>query len=573
MLNLVNNIFPLKRFPHLLFLLASLSIISCNKCSHEKTKTVVLVADPERVNEEVAELLEKQLSDLDTSKILVIEHDSLFASKLIVEIYRENNFQAIWSDKGMHNKQSDSLFALIKSSDEYGLIANDYHFSKIARLRKTERDPKTKKFDAVKISNEEMLLTDAFFTFAVHVNKGRLNVDSLIREWKLAKLISPSGPFEKRSCVSLVGVLNDAIERNNIRAAIDSLEPKNVQYQALKQALKNFKFEFRNSDWDSLATRKSDTLTFNKRLKKRLIASHDYAEIPGNSDSTKLVKAIKNFQCRHNLNQDGKVGKLTFKALQQTKQDYIHQIQMNMERWRYYYSPYEKQFVWVNIPKYEMRVIEEDTVVMRSRVIVGHPDHRTPLLKSTIRYFLIYPYWTVPLTIATKEILPILKRDTSYLRKKNFEVLDRYNRVIDTAIKWKRYSENYFPWKLRQRTGEDNSLGILKFNFENKYGVYLHDTDKRGLFNREMRAMSHGCVRLEKFMNFAQFLIRGDSLTYPIDSLKKDLTKEVQKYVYLKRPIAIYINYFTAEVDDNNELFFFIDVYKRDEKMLKALGN
>ncbi len=180
-------------------------------------------------------------------------------------------------------------------------------------------------------------------------------------------------------------------------------------------------------------------------------------------------------------------------------------------------------------------------------------------------------HWNVPLKIATEEILPILKRDTSYLRKKNFEVLGRSNTVVTTPINWKKYNKNYFPWRLRQRIGDENSLGILKFNFENKYGIYMHDTDNRRLFNREMRALSHGCVRLEKFIDFAKFLIRDDSLNYPKDSLMMDLLQETQKYVYIKHPISIYINYFTAEVDENNELFYFIDVYKRDEKMLKAL--
>ena len=553
--------FFLKRYPHLLFIFALASMTCFSYCSQEKVKTVVLVDKPERVNEEVSELIQKKLSDYDTLNTLIIADDSLFATKLIIEFYRSNKFKVIWSDKGGHSKQSDSLFFLIKNSDEYGLIANEYHFDKIDSLFKIEKDRATGKFDAVKISEADMLLTDAFFMLAAHVNKGRLKVDSLVRKQGIEQLD-----------INLVDLLNGAIEQNNIRAVIDSLEPANSQYHALKQALRNFKFEFRDSSWDSLATREADSVTFNERLKKRLIASHDYFEIIEDSDSVKLIKAVKNFQCRHFLNQDGRVGELTFKALQRTKQDYIHQIEMNMERWRYYYAPYEKQFIFVNIPKFELRLIEEDTLVMKSKVIVGEVDHKTPLLKSTIRYFLLYPYWTVPFSIATKEILPILKRDTSYLRKKNFEVLNRQNIVVDTAINWKKYTKNYFPWKLRQRMGDDNSLGILKFNFDNKYGVYLHDTNVHRLFNREMRALSHGCVRLEKFIDLAKFLIRDDSINYPLDSLKMDFLKEEQKYVYIRRPIPIYINYFTAEVDKNNELFFFIDVYKRDEKMLKGIG-
>lgn len=140
-----------------------------------------------------------------------------------------------------------------------------------------------------------------------------------------------------------------------------------------------------------------------------------------------------------------------------------------------------------------------------------------------------------------------------------------------SKINWKRYSKTYFPWRLRQRIGDDNSLGILKFNFENKYGVYMHDTDNRKLFNREMRALSHGCVRVDKFFDFAKFLIREDSVKYPVDSLEEDLLREKQKYVYIRKPIAVYINYYTAEVDDNNALQLFIDIYRKDEKMRSAL--
>ncbi len=545
----------------LFFLIATLTILSCNKCSEQKPKAIVLVEDPGLINEEVNTLLSEQLSDADTSKALIIANDSLFSTKLFVEFYQNNDFEVTWTDKGKLNNQGDTLLHILKNSDEYGLIADDYHVSKIDSLIKTEKDSITKKFDAVKLSELDLLLTDAFFTFTINANIGRLNSDSLTREWKANQMDT-----------NLVVVLNAALKKNSIRSAIDSLEPKNEQYQKLKVALKKFKFEFKDSNWDSLASRESDSLTFKERLKKRLIASHDYcSEVTGN-DSIKLVKAIKNFQCKNNLIEDGKIGKLTFKSLQRTKEDYIHQIEMNMERWRWKHAPSDKQFVWVNIPKYEMRVIEEDSLVMKSRVITGAPDHQTPLLKSTIRYFIIYPYWTVPFSIATKEILPILKRDTTYLRRKNFDVLDGNNKIVDPKkINWKKYTKTYFPWRLRQRIGDDNSLGILKFNFENKYGVYLHDTDNRKLFNREMRAMSHGCVRLEKFMDFAKFLIRDDSVKYPMDSFMMDLLMEKQKYVYLKHPIPIYINYFTTEVDEYNELHFYIDVYKRDEKMLKSL--
>lgn len=536
-------------------------LVACNKCSTEKPTPIVLLEIPEKINEEVDKLIENKLSHIDTSDIIVIDKDSLIASKFIIETFKNNHYKHLWTDTANLIPQADSLLSVIKNADEQGLLPADYHYYKLDNLIKTKKDSVTKKYDAVKVYAINLYLTDAFFKFIVHLNKGRLNVDSLTAEWNPQKIDT-----------NLVQVFEESFGANKIKEVINSFEPQNKQYQLLKQALKNFKLEFKNSNWDSLATRESDSLTFKERLKNRLIASHDYFDEFSGNDSIKLMKSIKNFQCKHFLTEDGKVGKLTFKALQRTKEDYIRDIELNMERWRLYNPPKEKRYVWVNIPKFEMRVMEDDTLVMKSRVITGAPKTQTPLLKSSIGYFIIYPYWTVPFSIIVKETLPILKRDTSYLRRKNFEVLDANNQVLDaTKINWKKYSKNYFPFKIRQRIGNENSLGILKFNFNNKYGVYMHDTDSRKLFAREMRALSHGCVRLEKFVDFARFLIREDTLKYPYDSLMADLAKPKQKYVFVKKPPAIYIHYFTAEVDENNALYFFIDVYGRDEKMRKVL--
>lgn len=550
----------MKKYQFFLFSFFILCIVGCNKCSHEKVKPTVLFTQPERVNEGVTQLIEIRLNGFDTLKLLVIAEDSLYATKKVIEFYEKHNFTPVWTNKGKQLKLCDSLLELIKNSANYGLIANDYHYDHILKLIKDKRNTTSKKYDAVKISEIELLLTDAFFTMAVHISKGRLNPETLKREWKIEKVDT-----------NLIDVLDNAIKHNFIRNAIESLEPNNKQYKALKIALSKFQFEFKDSNWDSLFKSGLDTATFNERLKDRLISSHNYSEDPQISESVKLQRAIKDLQCQFNLTEDGIIGPLTYKILQQTKHDYIRQIEMNMERWRYYDVPNENKWVWVNIPKYEMSVFEEDTLVMRSKVIVGAFKTPTPPVISTIRYFIIYPYWTVPYSIATKEILPILKRDTSYLKRENFEVLDRNKKVIYTPIKWGRYNEKYFPFYLRQRIGEENSLGVLKFNFNNKYGVYLHDTNNHKLFGKDMRALSHGCIRLEKYIDFSKYLIRDDSLKYPIDSLLFDLFKEEQKYVYLKRPIPIYINYFTVEIDENQQLFYFIDVYERDKKMLKEL--
>lgn len=553
----------MRKSPNLLLLYSFLILLlaACQPKQAEQPEKPVLVDKPEMINEEIQKLLTEKCAEKDSNSVLVIKKDSLFSSKWMYRLYTDQHFMPLWTDKGHKKAQADSLLRLIETIGDYGLLPQDYHLEEIKELFKHAQDSISKKYDAVKLCQSDILLTDAFFSLCVHIRTGRLNADSLTREWHGDQMDT-----------NMVALFLSSVNTNCIHETIDSLEPQTAPYQALKLALKNYKTEFEGIEWDSLASRASDSTGFNERLKKRLTASHDYFDEYSGSDSIKLLKAVKNIQCRYNLTEDGKIGKLTFRALQQTKEDVIRQIELNMERWRWKQPPPEKRFVWVNIPKYKVRVMEDDTLVLESRVIVGQPDHQTPQLKSTIRYFIIYPYWNVPFSIATKELLPILKRDTSYLRRKNFEVLDAHNAVMDPSkINWKRYSKTYFPWRLRQRIGDDNSLGILKFNFENKYGVYMHDTDNRKLFNREMRALSHGCVRVDKFFDFAKFLIREDSVKYPVDSLEEDLLREKQKYVYIRKPIAVYINYYTAEVDDNNALQLFIDIYRKDEKMRSAL--
>jgi murein L,D-transpeptidase YcbB/YkuD len=233
----------------------------------------------------------------------------------------------------------------------------------------------------------------------------------------------------------------------------------------------------------------------------------------------------------------------------------------------------------VNIPSADLHVWEydkkekKDTLVLFSKVVVGKPETPTPhSVKSKINYMLIYPYWNVPYSIAWKEILPAVKRDTSYLRRKGFEVVDSKGNVLDISkLNWKRYNKNYLPFKFRQRIGDENSLGICKFNFNNKYGIYMHDTNSRKYFKTFYRFQSHGCIRLEKFVEAAKFLIRDDTLRLPYDTLMRYFATPIQRQISMKKPFHIYIKYYTVRADDSTGLHMYIDIYRRDEKMMKML--
>jgi len=530
-------------------------------CGEDKGKEKLpvndIVENPEKINEHVKDALASIMARADTAHLLVVSGDSLKATRFFLDTYSQRSYQQLFSDKGMLTPVGDTLLSILHKAGDYGLIPSDYHTVDIDSLYKTSRD-KDGNTDAVKLANADVLLSDAFFLFAVHLSKGRMN-DSLRLEW-----------HPERVDTNLALLFTDALKNNSFRKIFDSLEPKQVEYKNLKHALKHYRLLFEGKTWDTLPTVVPDTNVFKELLKKRLLASYDYDSTLTVHDSVKLFRAIKSFQLKHGLNNDGKLGKNTIKAMNISPQQRIKQLEINMERWRWEPNEMPGRYAWINIPSFFFHVMEADTLVMDSRVIVGTPKNQTPVQVGKIRYFLLYPYWRVPYSIAWKEILPAVQRDTSYLRKHNFEVLDWNNQVVDaTTIKWKKYSKNHLPYTFRQREGEDNSLGVMKFNFENKYGVYLHDTNSKRLFGKETRALSHGCMRLEEYMDFANFLIRDDSVHYRADSLLLYLEKRERKQINLRKPINIHVKYFTCQAEHGR--IFYADVYGKDEKMIRLL--
>ena len=244
---------------------------------------------------------------------------------------------------------------------------------------------------------------------------------------------------------------------------------------------------------------------------------------------------------------------------------------MSMERWRWEESKFPERYAFINIPAFWLVLFEKDTVVMQSAVVCGKPETQTPILTSKIDHLLIYPYWNAPSSIATKEILPAVQRDIKYIEKKHFEVIGNHNQVLDyTKLPWKKYSKNYLPVRFRQRIGEENSLGVLKFNFNNPFGVYLHDTNSKRYFKTSSRAQSHGCIRLEQYAQLADFLIRDDSLHYTHDSLQLYFSNQQQRKINLRKRLPIYTRYYTAQADSTG-LKLYIDVYRKDEELMKML--
>ncbi len=543
-------------------LVGILIFTSCGGNDKNANGKQIVSQDPEKVNALLADYLSSHLSQFDTSTSFIIGKDSLFTTSLTKQMYVKHNFNPLWSDKGKLNAAGNSLYAVIKDAESFGLIRDDYHFHNLDSLIHTNYDSVKESFNVNKLAQADLMFTDAFFQFAVHVSVGRMENDSsLTRTWNLAKLDT-----------DMIALLENALANNNLQKSFENLEPKRLEYQAIKKYMNAFRKKYEGAVWQHLPDRKKDSLGFFAGVKKRLIQTGDYDSTSPDKDSLRIADALKKFQKRYYLEADGKIGRNTILALDMLPEDWVTQMAMNLERWRWEPAEFEKRHMIVNLPAFKMTVYEDDTIFMSSRIVCGAVKTQTPELDSKVNQIVLYPYWNVPYSISWKELLPHVQRDTGYLRKEHYEVLNSKNEVVDyRKINWKKYHKGNLPYKFRQMTGDDNALGIMKFEFNNKYSVYMHDTNSKKYFRFDTRAFSHGCMRLEKFMELAHFLIRDDSVRMPRDTFDHWTTLDSNMKINLRKPLPIHVRYFSCDVDPDGNVFIHTDIYLRDDRMRRVL--
>ena len=231
------------------------------------------------------------------------------------------------------------------------------------------------------------------------------------------------------------------------------------------------------------------------------------------------------------------------------------------------------KYIWVNAAGNLLELIDGDKVKITSRVICGKPKTRTPVLSSVISSLITYPQWVPPPSIVGKEILPAVKKNPGYLARKGFSLLDKNGDEVDPyTVDWSRYGNN-IPYRIVQGSGDANALGIMKFVFDNKYSVYLHDTNQRYLFANAMRSLSHGCVRVQEWEKLAFYILQNESMdagsgAAKIDSVKTWLKYKQKRSIPIRNKIPVYIRYITC-AGQNGNIVFFDDVYGED-KMLRV---
>ncbi len=543
------------------FLLSCLLFSACNNA--EKTPAAAIVHSPQEMQEKTTELLQNAVRFASENQGKIDDSIQLIQPALVQLIYEKEEFKPIWSRKGKWHQTGDSLLSFIEHAKLYGLFPEDYHYKQLALVRDrflADSLGKSAKLDAALWSRADLMLTDGFLQLIHDIKLGRLPKDSIT----LRKDSLVSNEFYLSE---LEGIKNLASLSGTMRA----LEPVHKGYQLLKSGIKAFLDSADYRDFTIVPSRAKDPVAHKNALQKRLYEGGFISFDSTAADSVQLAEAVKKFQQKQGIAVDGKAGDGTLRMLNMSDRDKFIRIAITMDRYKLLPEKMPDRYVWVNLPGYYMQLQENDTTRIFSKVICGKPITRTPVLTSAISELVTYPQWTIPTSIIVKEILPALKKNPGYLARKGFSLIDGKGDEVDPyTVDWAKYNKG-IPYRVVQGSGDDNALGIMKFNFNNKYAVYLHDTNQRYLFGQATRSLSHGCVRVQDWEKLAYNIIRFDNKKYTEekkvspteDSVKSWLSRKEKHSIGVKNRLPVYIRYFTCE-EKGGKIVFYDDMYGED---------
>lgn len=495
--------------------------------------------------------------------------DSIGGMAMLPLVYRGRAYRPFWIDAQLRLEAAKALIEAIGRAGEDGLDPLDYHLATIYRLlADTVHEPSTVH---ERLAELDLILSDAFLLLGSHLLIGKVNPETLSTHWK----IDPGrGP--------LLPLLEQAATTGDVDSALNALRPSHDDYTRLRNALARLRALAARGGWpmlnDHLTLRPGDRHADVADLRRRLDASGDLAPQGGTDDPRRfdatLAAAVKRFQRRHGVAEDGVVGPNTLGMLNVPVEKRIRQAEINLERWRWLPRHLGRRFVMVNTAAFTLSAVEAGQVALAMRVVVGRPARRSPVFSSSVSYLVVNPFWTIPTTIAVEDVLPAVQKDPAYLTERGIRVFATWQAdapEIDPAdVDWRAYHADQFPFTLRQDPGPRNALGRIKFMFPNEFAVYLHDTPDHTLFERVQRDLSSGCIRVQSPLALADFVLAGDG-RWTFQDVKQWIENGDTVRVSLGHPVPVHLLYMTAWADKWGMLQFRRDIYHRDGLLDHAL--
>ncbi len=476
--------------------------------------------------------------------------------KVLKAHYVDNDAPVYWVGTG---RMTPFIQRLI-FADEDGLKSEDYPVEYLI----TARDG-VNAADPVSAGFTELAFSAYFARYASDLKIGRF----------IPHKIDPK-LFQTRRKIDLVAVLARLPQYQQATAYLRDIQPHNPHYRALKTVLRQYRDIADRGGWGKI--RSGATLKPGMRdpripsIRTWLGKAGDIT--PGALEDPELYDpalalAVEQFQRRHGLNDEGIIGKLTLTQMNIPVKERIRQVIVNMERWRWMPEDMGDRHFMVNIAAFELQRVDSGSVIERIPVVVGKAFFQTPVFSDKMEYLELNPTWTVPYSIATKEMLPKLKSNPNSLGP-SFQLLAGGQSIPFSSVDFNQYSTAKFPYTIRQGPGQKNALGRVKFMFPNKHAIYLHDTPSRSLFARSSRAFSHGCVRVYKPLKLAEKILK-DVPKWSRKRIDSVLASKKTTRVSLPNHIPVHIVYASAFRGEGGSIEFRPDIYGRDKKLYRAL--
>jgi len=497
-------------------------------------------------------------------KFIIVDNKKYPSSKLLNSFYKTRKYNLAWFKSNLEPRKAFFTYLkLLKNANYEGLEPNFYYFQEIED-NILELENLTGNDLILRVIQLDLLVSNSNLQYFSDLLFGRYELGPNFSE------LSYSEPY-----INLVNIINKSIAKNNFKSALKIILPESRVYYSLREALKEYEEIYANGGWQTVppgpTLKKGTTNVRVVFLKHRLYRSGDlklYANqnaeqyLNNNFFDDQLFAAVSEFQKRHGLKQDGEVGNNTLNSLNIPIDYKLTSIKINLDLWRKLPRNLGDKYILVNVPAFKLYGVENNQKLLDMRVIVGRLDWNTPVFSEYMEYVVVNPFWNIPSSIFADEVLPEIKKDPDYLKKKNIEVVSLSNASVENTeyVNWYEVDPKNFNYRLRQQPGAANPLGRLKFMLPNKHSVYLHDTPTKSLFNRSNRRFSHGCIRIEKPLDLADFVFNDDN-AWDAQKVQNAINSGASNNIYLKQPIPVHILYFTVWVEDNGSIHFRDDVY------------
>jgi len=500
--------------------------------------------------------------------------DRVCGSDVLPAFYRGRDFRPAWIDDRLSLGNVRAYLDALRLVAQDGLDPANYHLATLESLlamvdEAARRNLRRVPADA--LADLEMLLTDSFLLCASHLVRGQVDPETIQSEWSI------NGRAE-----DLAAILEKGLAAGDVAGALDSLRPAHAVYRGLRKAFLEYGAVVAAGGWPGFPAGsklvKGDRDARVAALRATLAAMGELsgAGTPGRPDlfDGDLETAVRKFQRRHGLEPDGVIGAGTAFALNVSAAERLEQIRANLERWRWITQNLGERYVLVNVADFRVAVYEAGREVLSWPAIVGRGYRQTPDFSGVMSTITLNPAWNVPPKLAREDILPKVREDPAYLKKKGFRVFENWAedaREIDTAaVDWLLLDEERMSYKFRQDPGPQNSLGRIMFLFPNKYDVYIHDTPERWLFGRAIRDFSSGCIRIEKPFELAAYVLRNDP-DWTKDKIAEAVAARTTQVIWLRERLRVHVLYWTAWLGEDGRAQFRQDIYLRDAALVRAL--